>query len=380
MSGSRQRTPGAVDVAIVGGGIIGCTLAYELARKGISAAVIERGEVGGEASWASAGIISPPSHAAPPLRLELGRRSLAGYPWLIATVQEETGVDVGYRHWGEILIARDEAEVAGLRELLAWQEGNGFDSEWVEATDLHDLEPALPAGLLGAVLVNDAGAVVVNRLTRALARAAVARGAAVLEHTPAVGFAREGDRTTGVRLADGALLPAGQVVLAAGAWTARFGVDLDRPLPTLPVKGQMMALADAPVMPHHVIGGAGGYLVPRTDGSIAVGATEERVGFDKRVTPAGLRELIGLVEALGPGLLEGMVTATWAGLRPGTIDREPILGLVPGYRNLWVATGHFRQGVQLAIGTAELMVDSLQAGRPDPLLDAASAARFAAGT
>lgn len=369
----------AVEIAIVGGGIIGCTLAYELARKGISVTLVERGAIGGEASWASAGIISPPSQKmTPAVRVELTARSIAAYPWLVAAVQEETGIDTGFRQWGELLVARDENDVVRLQALLSWQGDLGFDSEWVEPHELRALEPALPEGLLGAVLANDAAAVNVHRLTRALALAAANRGATIHEHTPALGLAVEQDRVTGVRLADGTL-HADRVILAAGAWTARFGADLGQPLPTLPVKGQMLAIGGAPRWPQHIIAGAGGFLIPRTDGTVAVGATEEEAGFDKRVTPAGLRALIGLVEALGPELLDGEVVATWAGLRPGTSDREPIVGQVPGYENLWVASGHHRTGVQLAIGTAELLVASLIAGAPDPLLDPLSPARFIEG-
>lgn len=373
MAGTGRQ---GVDIAIVGGGIIGCTLAFELAHKGISAAVIERGEIGREASWASAGIISPPSSpAASALRVELTSRTIAAYPRFVATVQEETGIDVGYRRFGELTIARDEREVAALRDLVAWQVGLGFNAEWVDANALGDLEPVLPAGVLGAALANEAGGVILHHLTRAAAIAAARRGTTIIEHTPALGIALEGERAVGVRLPDG-VLPAGQVVLAAGAWTAGFGADLGRALPTKPVKGQMMAVVDAPVMPRHIVGGPGGYLVPRTDGSVAVGATIEAVGFDKRVTPAGLRELVDLAASLAPALLRGEVAATWAGLRPGTADGDPLLGSVPGYERLWVAAGHYRVGAQTAIGTTELMVSSLLAGQPDPLLAAASPSRF----
>ncbi|MDI3339248.1 MAG: glycine oxidase ThiO [Sphaerobacter sp.] len=375
MSGPDYR---AAEIAIVGGGIIGCAIAYELARKGHDVAVIERGAIGREASGASAGVIGPPSQTdLPPVRVELTARSLAAYPWLVAALQEETGLDVGYRQWGTLLVARDERELARLRALLSWQEELGFDSEWVDAAELRELEPTLPAGLRGALLANDGGSVHVYRLTRALAAAAARRGARLIEHTPALGLTTRGARVTGVRLPAGSL-PAAQVVLAAGAWTAGLGQALGRPLPTIPVKGQMLAIGGVLHPPQHVIGGAGGYLVSRTDGTVAVAATEEYVGFDTRVTPAGLQTLVGLVAALGPGLLQGEVIATWAGLRPGSADGEAIVGPVPGYDNLWVASGHHRTGVQLAIGTAEVLVASLLAGAPDPLLAPLSPARFAA--
>lgn len=365
-----------VDVAIVGGGIIGCTIAYELARKGVSVAVIERREIGREASWASAGIIAPPSAAAAsPVRLELTARSLSAYPWFVAAIQEETEVDVGYRQCGELFIATSEREAANLRHLVAWQEEQGFDTEWVDLADLPELEPVLPPGVRAAALSNDAGSLILHRLTRATATAAARRGARIIEHTPALGVELDGDRVAGVRLPDG-VLPAGQVVLAAGAWTGWFGPSLGITLPTVPVKGQMMAIGGVDRIPAHIISGAGGFLVPRTDGTVAVAATVEEAGFDTRVTPAGLRELTGLVAALEPSLLAGEVVATWAGLRPGTPDGEPIMGLVPGYQGLWISTGHFRTGAQQAIGAAEVMVASILSGTPDPLLASVGVERF----
>lgn len=368
-----------VDVAIVGGGIIGCMLAYELTRKGQSVALIEQGSIAREASWASAGIIAPSlDPATPEVRVTLTDRGIRGYPWLVATVQEETGIDVGYRQNGELVLARDEAEAAKLREGLQWQLDRGFDSEWVEADDLKAIEPVLPDGLHGALLQNDSGSLIVHRLCEALARAASFKGAAIAEQTPAIGIATEGKRATGVRIAGG-MIPAGQVVLAAGAWTARFGLELGVPIPTVPVKGEMLALAGMRIAPSRIIS-ADGYLVPRTDGTVAVAATKSWSGFDKRVTPEGLRSLLDILDRLGPSLGDAEVVATWAGLRPGTSDGESIVGAVPGYDNLWVATGHFRWGVQVAIGTIELLVPCLLGEAPDPLLSTVSPTRFARAT
>jgi len=370
---------GGVDVAIVGGGIIGCIMAYELARKGVSTAIVERREVGREASWASAGIIAPPSSpSTSPVRLELVTRSLSAYPWFVAAIQEETEVDVGYRQCGELFIATSERETTALRHTVEWQEEQGFDTEWLDLADLPSLEPALPPGVRAAALANDGLSLILHQLTRATATAAARRGARVIEHTPALGVALDGSRAVGVQLPDG-LLPAGQVVLAAGAWTGWFGPGLGLTLPTVPVKGQMMAIGGVERIPAHIISGAGGYLVPRSDGTVAVAATVEQAGFDKRVTPDGLRDLSGLVAALAPWMLQGEVVASWAGLRPGTPDGEPIMGPVPGYEGLWISTGHGRTGAQQAIGAAEVLVASILSGTPDPLLAPVSLERFGTG-
>lgn len=375
MSETAEERRG-VDVAIVGGGIIGCLIAYELARKGARVAVVERREIGREASWASAGIIAPPNEPGmPPEKVELHRRTMRAYPWLVAAVQEETGLEVGYRQTGEIAVALDDEEAERLRRLAAWQAEQGFDGEWVEADEARAVEPTLPARARGGILSRESGSLILHRLTRAVAVATARLGGRIVEHTPALGVAVEGARATGVRLAEGPL-PAGQVVLAAGAWSARFGLELGHPIPTRPVKGQMLAVAEAPAMPRVVVAGAGGYLCPRVDGTLAVAATVEEAGFDTRVTPAGVHHLIHILLALAPAAAEGRLASTWAGLRPGTPDGEPIMGLLPGYDNLWVATGHFRTGAQVGIGVAEVMATSILEGKPDSLLAPFAPSRF----
>ena len=187
----------------------------------------------------------------------------------------------------------------------------------------------------------------------------------------------DGERVVGVRTAAGELR-AGQVVLAAGAWTGQLGAWVGAALPTRPVRGQMLAIeaTEPPYGLRHIINGAGGYLVPRADGTVAVGATVDEAGFDLRVTPEGLVWLTGLLHALAPALGGARLVETWAGLRPGSGDDRPLLGRVPGYEGLWVATGHFRGGILWAPVTGEIMASSIRAGQPDPALAPFDPARF----
>jgi glycine oxidase len=369
----------AVEVAIVGGGIVGCGIAYELARRGASVAVVERGQIGREASGAAAGIISPPSSLdTPPAKARLTARSLLAYPDYIARLQEETGAEIGWKLRGELTVALSETDRDELRQVADLQESLGFHVEWLDAEAARELEPVLPESVLGGALVREGGSLFTYQLTRAVAEAARLRGARLIEATPVLEVLTEGDRARGLRLAEG-VLPAEQVVLAAGAWTAAFGLQLGTPLPTVPVKGQMLAIAGAPLMPRRIIGRYGsGHLVPRPDGTVAVGATKEHVAFDRRLSPRNVAWCLELLRQIGPSLLDGEITAMWTGLRPGTPDELPLMGLVPGYERLWVASGHYQTGIQQAVATAELMADAIISGRVDPAMADFSPSRFAA--
>ena len=374
---TRSKT--SPEVIVVGGGVIGTAIAYAFARRGISCLVLEQGIIGQGTSEASAGIVSPPSTSALPTeRLELARRSFQAYPWLVAAVQEDSGLDVGYRQWGELLIAETEEQAASLRELAAWQASAGFESKWVDGKAAREIEPLLPEGILGALVADESGSLVVQCLVRALALAAAWRGARVVERAPVTGFEVEGERVSAVRTPQESFA-VGQIVLAAGAWTRHLAGQLGRPLPTLPVKGQMTLISSGTTVLRHVLGTAdgGGYLAPRTDGFVWAGSTKERGVWDTRVTPAGIAHCLRLVERLSPGLLGGELVCTGAGLRPGTPDDEPIIGPLPGYRNVWIAAGHYRTGVQLAPVTADLVVQGILDRQPDPLLAPFSPARFA---
>lgn len=368
MNSTNQRTRSGTtpDITIIGGGVIGCALAWTLARNRISVQIIERREIAREASWASAGIISPPAPRYG-TRTELALRSYRIYPALIREIEELTRMSVGYVTTGEVELATDQT-VGELRSAMEWQRASGMDVEWLDTESLHEREPAVHERFTGGLFASEAGSVILSRLTTAFARAATLRGASVHEHLPVTGITTSGGRATELQTFEGPM-PVGTVVIAAGAWSKVLGDSLDFRIPTVPVRGQMMAVADPPIPIRSVIAGGGGYIVPRADGSVAVGATEEPdSGFDSRVTPAGIAELNALVERVVPSLAQGRLVDTWAGLRPGTEDGELVIGRVPHLDNVWVATGHFRSGALLATGTAEALASSITSGRLDPVL------------
>ncbi|MBA3414790.1 MAG: FAD-dependent oxidoreductase, partial [Chloroflexia bacterium] len=361
---------GSAGIVIVGGGVIGCAILFELAKRGVRATLVERGMVGREASWASAGIISLPSRPAwRPERVELGRRSLERYPALVAELEATTGIAIDYARTGEWQIAVDPEHAAEEAARAAYQQGLGYTVEAVDPAEARRREPALPERLEEAWFVPGVGSLTVFRLTQAFAAAARALGATVLEETPVGGLLRDGGRVAGVRLLDRDL-PATTTVLATGAWTRFLGDAAGAALPTRPVKGQLVAFANAPVRPTSIIAGHGGYVRPRPDGSVVVAATEEEAGFDRRVTGDGVAWLLDLTRTLCPGLLAGELVESWAGLRPGSDTGDPMMGLVPGLDGLWVAAGHFRTGAKEAPASGALVAAALAGEPPDPLLAA----------
>ena len=357
-------------VVIVGGGIIGSGIAYELAKRGMPVTLVERGRVGGEASWASAGIISLPHRPWQlPERVELGRISLEIYPSLVETLEEMTGIGIDYRRPGEWAVAVDEEHALQEDAVADWQRSLGLGVEDVTPDEARKLEPALPATVVRARFHPGVGSLSVHRLTQALATAARLLGATVLEETPVGGILREGDRVTGVRLQDRDL-HADVTLLASGAWTRLLGDTVGATLPTMPVKGQLIAFANTPLRPSRVISGHGGYVRPRPDGTTMVAATEEYKGFDKRITGDGVAWLLDLARTLCPVLLEGEIAETWTGLRPGSETNDPLIGPVPGYDGLWVSAGHFRTGAKEGPGTAILVAEALSTGKIPDLLGA----------
>lgn len=356
------------NVVIVGGGIIGSGIAYELARRGVPVTLVERGRIGGEASWASAGIISLPHRPWQlPQRVELGRLSLEAYPALVETLEEMTGIGIDYRRPGEWAVAVDEEHALEEDAVAEWQRGLGLVVEDLTPEEARHREPALPENLVRARFHPGVGSLSVHRLTQALAAAARQLGATVLEETPVGGILREGDRITGVRLQERDL-HADVTLLASGAWTRLLGDTIGVTLPTLPVKGQLIAFANAPLRPSRVISGHGGYVRPRPDGTTMVAATEEYKGFDRRITGDGVAWLLNLARTLCPVLLDGEIAETWSGLRPGSETNDPLIGPVPGYDGLWVSAGHFRTGAKEGPATAILVAEALTTGAIPDLL------------
>ncbi|HSS45188.1 MAG TPA: glycine oxidase ThiO [Thermoanaerobaculia bacterium] len=361
------------DVVIVGGGAIGCALARELALRGVSVAVIERAEPGAEASGAAAGLLSPQADAvAPGPFFDLGVESRSLYPDWARELSEETGSDVGYRRTG-ILRCALPGDRARLSVFL-WQREAGFALEHCDAAGVAARSDGrVSSEVREALFFPDEAIVDSRRLTRALWLSAERRGVRILLGTTARRFLVRGGICRGVETDRGAI-EAARVVDAAGAWAA-FDDTLPLRLPVAPVHGQIVQLETREGVLPTVIQSEEVYVVPRADGSLLLGSTFESVGFEKRVTAGAVQKLIGAATRLVPSLASARFVTAWAGLRPGTPDGLPVLGPspVPG---LYLATGHFRNGILLAPVTARILAEALT-GKGSPELTVFSADRFA---
>lgn len=342
----------SAEVIIIGAGVVGCSVAYHLARAGVKKVVVfERGKVGGEASGEAAGMLAAQCEAhAPGPFLDLCLAGRAAFDPLAEELKDLTGIDIEYLRWGTLyLVEEGEAEAR-----YEWQKRRGLRVEKLAPEEVWKLEPGLKKDIPGALYFPDDHHVHNGELTQALAQAAQVLGVEVREGCPVLGFLRNRRKVTGVRTPEGVVLGE-TVVLCAGPWSGELGACLGRPIPVGPAKGQLIA-SELPSLPlRHIVYTKEGYLVPRLRGELITGSTVEFVGFDKRVTFAGLKKLVELALDLLPGLKEQLVARAWAGLRPYTPDALPIIGPLPELKGVFVATGHFRNGILLGPITGRLI-------------------------
>jgi glycine oxidase len=365
---TNQRT---FDVAIVGGGVIGLAVSWRAAQRGLRVILLDRGELGAETSRVAAGMIAPISEASPsePELLALGRASAAMYPAFVEELESLTGLDPLYRQFGTLFAARDGDEAEALERELAFRQGLGLPVRRLLASEARALAPALAPTLRLALDIPDDHAVDPRRLTATLARAAASAGVDLRRHAGLVELIADEARVRGVRMASGEVVTAGQVVVAAGPWSATLpGVAEQARVPMRPVKGQILALRDpsGPGLLGRVLRMQPGYLVPRGDGRYVLGATMEERGFDTTATAGAVYELLRDAIELVPGVSELVLDELMVGVRPGTPDNLPLVGqgLLDGL--IW-ATGHHRHGFLLTPVTASVVADLL-VGEPAPEL------------
>jgi glycine oxidase len=353
------------DVAIIGGGVIGASIAFELAGEKLRVVVLDRQEPGSEASWAAAGMLSPAPDSPRDWPLApLGSESLRLYPDFIARVEAASGKSAGYASEGTLEVfsgvdgeADRDCRVERCRQLA-------LSAEPLDLTAARIWEPALGDGVRAVAWFPDEGVVEPRALTNAVITAAQRRDVEIRGDCAVTELICERSRCTAL-VAGGERISAGHLVVAAGCFSSQLRGGsglLARIAPTRPVRGQMLALRPRGPNLRRVVRSERGYLVPRRDGRIVAGSTSEEVGFEKRVTPEGVRKIFDAALELFPRLADAELVETWSGLRPGTPDDLPILGPTD-VEGLLIGTGHYRNGILLAPVTAKLMRDWIVDGR-----------------
>jgi glycine oxidase len=341
------------DVAIAGAGLIGGSIALELARGGLSVGLFDSREPGQESSWAGAGILSPaPESAAMIPLVPLAKASMAIYPEFVRMAEEISGQSAGYRPKGTLqaLFSRDAREE--LSTVIALHHGLGLKAEALSPEDARELEPSLSEDLEAAVLRPDEASVDNRAMTQAVLEAALRSGAKLFPESRAHAIWCDRGRCAGLQIKN-EKVEAKWTVIAAGCFSANIeGVAAYAPV--RPAKGQMIALRADGLEIERVLWSEKIYLVPRNDGRILAGATVEYTGFEKALTAGGLEKVLAGAIELSPGLAAARVEETWAGLRPDSPDHLPILGPTD-LDGLLIATGHFRGGILLTPITAKLV-------------------------
>jgi len=376
---------------IAGGGIIGASLAFELARRGESALVLDRQEPSCEASWAAAGTISPAPDRESPAIAALGRESYRLYPEFAAAIETASGKSAGFHPNGAMELFFDpEGETERDRRLEEIRR-HGIAAEAISLSEAKHREPAIGPAARAALWIRDEAYLDPRVITHVALTAASKAGAEIRGNAEVISVLIEKGRCNGVLVAEtqnffagksgvraGEEIAARNVVIAAGWRSGQIG-GVESYAPTIPVRGQMVALDNVPGAPRTILRSGQGYMAPRDDGRVVVGSTLESGLFEKRVTPAGLRKILAAATEMAPALAEAPILEIWAGVRPDSPDHLPIIGPTD-IEGLFIATGHYRNGMLLAPATAKYLAEWIAGKKVSGWFEPFSPLRFAAAT
>jgi glycine oxidase len=374
-----EQVPPQFDAAIIGGGVIGCAIAWRLGQAGLRTVVIERGELGREASWAAGGMLAPLAEADyADAFFDLAVASRAMYADFAAELRSLTEIDIEYRTEGTLYLAFTDEDEDELEHRWQWQRATGLQIKKLDAAGVQKLEPILHPALRWALKFPDDHQVDNRRLMTALVAAARKAGVAFWTQTEATEILIANSQVAGLATARGEIKTK-TVILAAGCWSGLLRTNDERAMKDFfvaPVRGQMVALEMPMPALRHVVYSRNAYLVPRLSGHIIAGSTTEQVGYDKQTTASGIASIIERAVAIAPALAKQAVQETWAGLRPKTKDDWPILGVDPQISGLIYATGHYRNGILLTPITAQAVSDLVTSGDSPVNISPFSLARF----
>ncbi len=356
-----DSSPNSADVLIIGGGIIGCSIAWRLAQAGMRVTVLDRSDPGSEASSAAAGMLAPLGEMVTPRTFsDLCVASLGLYPRFAPEIEESSGHSTGYRSDGSLLVALNEELEEELAEVHRTQTGLGFTVHPLTAKEVHGREVGLSPAIRSGLFIPGDHWIDNERLMRALVIACRRAGVRLESGVAVQKFHTEGRNIAGVVAGNGAGFAAKTYILTAGCWSGEVAAGLGVHVPIVPCCGQMMEFEAPRELPFVVRTGIH-YLVPRPERRVLLGTTSEYTGFEKAVTAKGLLSILEGTLRLAPQISEFRFRRAWAGLRPDTADHLPILGYGE-FENLVFATGHFRNGILLAPVTAEIVTDLILKG------------------
>jgi len=368
------------DVAIVGGGVIGLTIARALAQRGAGdICLIEREGVGHQASFAAAGMLAPQAEAdSQDDFFALACRSRDLYPNFAASLREETGIDVELDTTGTLYLALTYHDLGDIQKRYEWQTAAGLPVEKLTPSQVRELEPCIGENVAGALRFPLDVQVENRRLLSALANSVEKLGVSIVTRTSVSSLDIRKGRVTGLTTSRG-FISCPAVVIAAGTWSSfiRFQPESAKPTVAIePVRGQMISFDARPQVTRHVIYSPRGYIVPRQDGRLLAGSTSESAGFERQVTAGGMSSILQNALEISPSIASLPIVDTWAGLRPRAPDSLPVLGPCDEIGGLFYATGHYRNGILLAPVTGELITEAVVAGVTSPLLRPFSPSRF----
>lgn len=365
---NRESVARHSDLVIIGGGVVGLSIAWQMSKLGVRVAVLDSSEISGGASWAGAGILPPvPTRGAidPYEQLRVLSHRLHG-EWA-EQLHAETGIDTEFRKCGGLYLATSPAEAATLIANEFWWEEHGIEFEKWSNEELLRQEPELAiereSPLKGIWHLPTEHQLRNPRHIQALAKACSQNSVTVCNDQKVLRLDRVGDRIEAVQTANGRWT-ADQFCICSGAWSRLTLEQLGVPTGIMPIRGQMILYRSGQPLIQRVINEGNRYLVPRLDGRLLVGSVEEEVGYRVETTDVAIQELRQWAEAILPSLRSATLEKSWAGLRPGSFDGFPYLGAVPGCTNLFVAAGHFRSGLHLSCATAEVMADVMRGESP----------------
>ena len=360
------------DAIVVGGGVVGASITFQLAKSGKKVLMLEKGEIGGQASSAASGTLD--SHFP-----ELGRgfmeESMKTFLDVADEIEDITGIDVEVERSGELILSFDEKSSDDYFRMCEECRDSCCGSEWLTTSQIHNLEPEVSDDVLGAIYRPNTSRVNNQRLSEGFSKASSFYGSSVQIGSEVIRIDNSGTETVKV-ITRSDTFYSSQLIVSAGAWTPSLLSSLNIDIPVRPVKGQNLNLSPDFQKVHTVVKGNSGVIVPRNDGSVMAGVTQENKGFDNRVTAGGIRSIMNEITSLMPALGNAKFNWSISGLRPAASDGLPIIDFMPGSDRIIIATGHYMWGILLSPITGVIVNQMLDTGR-NSIIDALGLDRFA---